>query len=44
MKEQKGIQVIHVYKSFGKETVLKDVSFTIPPGSIDEVYLRVYEM
>ena len=34
MKEQKGIQVIHVYKSFGKETVLKDVSFTIPPGSI----------
>lgn len=34
MKEQKGIQVIHVYKSFGKETVLKDVSFTISPGSI----------
>lgn len=34
MKEKKGIQVIHVYKSFGKETVLKDVSFTIPPGSI----------
>lgn len=34
MNEQKGIQVIHVYKSFGKETVLKDVSFTIPPGSI----------
>lgn len=34
MKEQKGIQVIHVYKSFGKETVLEDVSFTIPPGSI----------
>lgn len=34
MKEQKGIQVIHVYKSLGKETVLKDVSFTIPPGSI----------
>ncbi len=34
MKEQKGIQVIHVYKSFGKEIVLKDVSFTIPPGSI----------
>jgi ABC-type multidrug transport system, ATPase component len=34
MKEQKGIQVIHVYKAFGKETVLEDVSFSIPPGSI----------
>lgn len=34
MKENQGIQVTGVYKSFGKEQVLKDVSFSIPPGSI----------
>lgn len=34
MKENQGIQVTSVYKSFGKEQVLKDVSFSIPPGSI----------
>lgn len=34
MKENQGIQVTNVYKSFGKEQVLKDVSFSIPPGSI----------
>lgn len=34
MKENQGIQVTNVYKSFGKEQVLKNVSFSIPPGSI----------
>lgn len=29
-----GIEVSHVYKSFGKEHVLKDVSLSIPQGSI----------
>lgn len=29
-----GIEVRHVYKSFGKEHVLHDVSLSIPPGSI----------
>lgn len=33
-KENKGIEVINVYKSFGKEQVLKGVSFTIPAGHI----------
>lgn len=34
MEKQSGIIVEHVYKSFGKEHVLKDVSLTIPPGRI----------
>lgn len=34
MKENTGIEVMHVYKSFGKERVLIDVNFSIPPGSI----------
>lgn len=34
MEESQGIVVDHVYKSFGKEQVLNDISFTIPPGSI----------
>lgn len=34
MEKNSGVEVIHVYKSFGKEQVLKDVSFSIPPGSI----------
>ena len=34
MEENTGIEVKHVYKSFGKERVLMDVSFSIPPGSI----------
>lgn len=34
MKENTGIEVDHVYKSFGKEQVLIDVNFSIPPGSI----------
>lgn len=32
--EHKGIIVENVYKSFGKETVLEDVSLSIPPGEI----------
>lgn len=34
MKENTGIEVNHIYKSFGKEQVLIDVNFSIPPGSI----------
>ena len=34
MEERSGIEVRHVWKSFGKEQVLKDISFSIPPGSI----------
>ncbi len=34
MEENTGIEVKHVYKSFGKERVLIDVNFLIPPGSI----------
>lgn len=34
MGENTGIEVKHVYKSFGEERVLMDVSFSIPPGSI----------
>ena len=34
MEKQSGIIVEHVYKSFGKEHVLKNVSLTIPPGRI----------
>lgn len=34
MEKMKGIEVRHVYKSFGREEVLKDISFSIPPGSI----------
>lgn len=34
MEEDIGIEVDHVYKSFGKEQVLIDVNFSIPPGSI----------
>lgn len=34
MEENIGIEVDHVYKSFGKEQVLIDVNFSIPPGSI----------
>lgn len=29
-----GIKVSHVYKAFGKEQVLQDISFTIPEGQI----------
>ena len=29
-----GIQVSHVYKAFGKEQVLQDISFDIPEGHI----------
>lgn len=32
--EHKGIIVENIYKSFGKETVLEDVSLSIPPGQI----------
>lgn len=32
--EHNGIIVENVYKSFGKETVLEDVSLSIPPGRI----------
>ena len=32
--EYKGIIVENVYKSFGKEAVLEDVSLSIPPGEI----------
>lgn len=34
MEDITGIEVNHVYKSFGKEQVLIDVNFSIPPGSI----------
>lgn len=34
MEENTGIEVKHVYKSFGKEQVLINVNFSIPPGSI----------
>lgn len=34
MEQQTGIIVEHVYKSFGKEHVLKDVNLTIPAGQI----------
>lgn len=34
MKEHAGIEVKNVYKSFGKEQVLTNISFSIPPGSI----------
>lgn len=34
MERQVGISVEHVYKSFGKEHVLKDVNLMIPPGRI----------
>ena len=32
--EEKGILVEHIFKSFGKEKVLKDVSLVIKPGQI----------
>lgn len=34
MEKGNGIVVDHVYKSFGKEQVLNDISFSIPSGSI----------
>ena len=34
MQEKVAIEVEHVYKSFGKEHVLKNISFKIPSGSI----------
>ena len=34
MNEHAGISVSHVYKSFGKETVLHDVSLTVSRGEI----------
>ena len=34
MEENTGVEVQHIYKSFGKEQVLNDVSLSIPPGSI----------
>ncbi|MCI8509302.1 MAG: ATP-binding cassette domain-containing protein [Lachnospiraceae bacterium] len=34
MDEHDGIEVKNVYKSFGKEQVLKNISSFIPPGSI----------
>ena len=34
MEEKVGIEVEHVYKSFGKEHVLKNISFKIPSGII----------
>lgn len=34
MERMEGIEVKHVYKSFGKEHVLKDISLSIPRGSI----------
>lgn len=34
MNENTGISVSHVYKSFGKETVLRDVSLTVQRGEI----------
>lgn len=32
--EMVGIEVSHVYKSFGKERVLRDVCLSVPPGTI----------
>lgn len=37
MKEMDGVEVRHVYKSFGREHVLTDVNLSIPPGSIHGV-------
>lgn len=34
MEQNMGIEVKNVYKSFGKEAVLTDVSLSIPPGTI----------
>lgn len=34
MEESLGIEVKNVYKSFGKEAVLKNISLSIPPGTI----------
>ncbi|HBI86028.1 MAG TPA: multidrug ABC transporter ATP-binding protein [Ruminococcus sp.] len=34
MNENTGISALHVYKSFGKETVLRDVSLTVRRGEI----------
>lgn len=34
MNEQTGIMVSHIYKSFGKDTVLRDVSLTVRRGEI----------
>ncbi len=34
MEQKAGIEVAHVSKAFGKEKVLSDVSFVIPPGTI----------
>lgn len=34
MNEKTGILVSHIYKSFGKETVLQDVSLTVKRGEI----------
>lgn len=34
MEEHAGIEVKNVYKSFGKEKVLTNISLSIPPGSI----------
>lgn len=34
MEEHVGIEVKNVYKSFGKEKVLTNISLSIPPGSI----------
>ena len=33
-EEGSGVVVEHVYKSFGKDAVLKDVNFLIRPGEI----------
>lgn len=37
MEEMDGVEVRHVYKSFGREHVLTDVNLSIPPGSIHGV-------
>ena len=34
MNENTGISAMHIYKSFGKETVLRDVSLTVKRGEI----------
>lgn len=34
MEEKSGIEVKNVWKAFGKEQVLRGISFSIPPGSI----------
>lgn len=34
MEEHRGIKVEHIYKSFGKDSVLTDVSLSIQPGQI----------